>query len=58
MDKIYELRQEARECERIADLEREQAKIDYLIAKEEQRRQDIARRLGIEVRRLESMRRT
>jgi hypothetical protein len=57
MDAAYRLREEAREHERIASLEREEARIDRLIAQEEIRRMDIAKRLQVEVKRLEALRR-
>ena len=57
VDTILRLRTEARECERIANLEREQAKIDLMIVEEEKRRQSIAQRLQQEIRRLEALRR-
>ena len=57
VDTILMLREEARECERIANLEREQAKIDLMIVEEEKRRQSIAQRLQQEIRRLEALRR-
>ena len=57
VDTILRLREEARECERIANLEREQAKIDLMIVEEEKRRQSIAQRLQQEIRRLEALRR-
>jgi hypothetical protein len=52
MDAATRLREEAHEHERIAYLEREEARIDHLIAAEEIRRANIARRLEIEIRRL------
>lgn len=57
MDKATKLRQEARECERIAFLEREQARIDRELAREEDRRKEIARRLEVQIKRLEALRR-
>jgi hypothetical protein len=57
VDVVLKMREEAKECERIAILEREQAKVDRMIADEERRRQDIAKRLQLEIRRLDSMRR-
>lgn len=57
MDRAIQMREEARECERIADLEKDQAKIDRMIETEERRRQEISRRLQVEIRRLETMRR-
>ena len=57
VDTTLRLRTEARECERIANLEREQAKIDLMIVEEEKRRQSIAQRLQQEIRRLEALRR-
>lgn len=57
MDVVTRLKEEAKECERIACLERDQAKIDLLIAQEERRRQDIARRLQEEILRLDRLRR-
>lgn len=56
MDNVIRLRREARECERIAHLEREQARVDRMIAREEERRQQIAKRLEVELRRLEALR--
>lgn len=56
MDASIRLREEAMEHDRIAALERDEARIDRLIAQEERRRNDIARRLQIEVKRLESLR--
>jgi hypothetical protein len=57
MDRIAQLKSEARESEVIATLERDQARIDRLIVEEERRRQQIADRLGIEIRRLDTLRR-
>jgi len=56
VDTSTRFRHEARECERIAYLEREQAKIDRMIAREEERRQAIAKRLEVEIKKLESLR--
>lgn len=56
MERVYLLRKEALECERISRLEREQARIDRMIIREEHRRQAIAKRLEVEVRRLQSIR--
>jgi len=52
------LREEAREFERIAHWEKQQARLDRLIAEEEQRRQEIQRRLQQEIKRLELLRRS
>jgi hypothetical protein len=57
VDTATRLRQEARECERIALLEREQARINRELAKEEDRRREIAKRLEVEIKRLEALRR-
>lgn len=57
MDAATRYREEAKEHEKIAVLEREEAKIDRLIAQEEIRRMDIAKRLQVEIRRLETLRR-
>ncbi|MDD3480939.1 MAG: hypothetical protein PHW75_01790 [Patescibacteria group bacterium] len=56
MNSPTRLREEARECERVAFYEREQAKVDRMIAREESRRQEIARRLEREIRKLEALR--
>ena len=50
------MREEAKKCEQIAILEREQAKIDRMIAEEEKRRREIAQRLQTEIRRLNALR--
>jgi hypothetical protein len=57
MDKATLLNQEARECEIISALERDQARIDRLIAEEERRRTRIAERLSMEIKRLQGMQR-
>jgi hypothetical protein len=57
MDKATFLNQEARECEIISALERDQARIDRLIAEEERRRNQITERLNVEIRRLQGMQR-
>jgi hypothetical protein len=57
VDTATRLRQEARECERIALLEREQARINRELAKEEDRRREIAKSLEVEIKRLEALRR-
>jgi len=57
MDTVTRLKEEARECERIALLEREQARINRQLAQEEERRREIARRLDVEIKKLESLRR-
>ena len=57
VDAATRYREEAKEHEKIAILEREEAKIDRLIAEEERRRMDIAKRLQVEIKRLESLRR-
>jgi len=57
VDTATRLRQEARECERIALLEREQARIDRALAMEEQRRIEIAKRLDVEIKKLETLKR-
>lgn len=56
MESPERLKEEARECERIAMLERDQARIDRMIAREEERRKEIATRLEREIRRLEALR--
>jgi hypothetical protein len=56
MNTATRLREEAYECEKVARLESERARIDRMIAKEEERRQQIAKRLDIELKRLESLR--
>ena len=56
MERADLLRKEAFECERISRLEREQARVDRMIAREEYRRQAITKRLETEVRRLQSLR--
>ncbi len=56
MERADLLKREALECERISRLEREQARIDRMIAREEKRRKEIARRLEVEVRRLQTLR--
>lgn len=57
MDTATKLRQEAREHERIALLEREQARINRALAMEEQRRLEIAKRLDTEIKKLETLKR-
>jgi 16S rRNA C967 or C1407 C5-methylase (RsmB/RsmF family) len=57
VDKTTLLRQEARECEIISALERDQARIDRLIAEEERRRNQIVERLNMEIKRLHGMQR-
>lgn len=57
MNHVTLMHEEARECERIAGLERNQTRIDRLIEAEGKRRMEITRRLSIEIRRLETMRR-
>lgn len=56
MDRAQTLKEEALECERIARLERDQARIDRMIAQEERRRQAITKRLELEVKKLQSLR--
>lgn len=57
VNREQQLKEEARESDRIAFLEREQAKVDRMIAAEERRREEIARRLMTEMRHLEALRR-
>jgi hypothetical protein len=57
MDNVTLMHEEARECERIASLERDQARIDRLIEAEGKRRLEIASRLSVEIRRLGVLRR-
>ncbi len=49
-------REVAREIERVGHWEKQQARLDRLIAEEERRRQEIQRRLQQEIRRLELLR--
>lgn len=57
MDRVTNLKMSSKERERVAFLEREQAKIDRELAKEEERRQEITKRLEVEIKRLEALRR-
>jgi hypothetical protein len=57
VDTATKLREEAREHERIALLEREQARINRALAMEEQRRLGIAKRLDAEIKKLETLKR-
>lgn len=56
MDHVRLMHEEARECERIASLERDQSRIDHLMEAEGKRRLEIAHRLSVEIKRLETMR--
>lgn len=51
-DKATQMAQEARECEVISALERDQARLDRMIAAEERRRREIQERLEEETRKL------
>lgn len=55
-DKATKMAEEARECEIISALERDQARIDRMIAAEERRRQEIQERLEEEIKKLTTLR--
>lgn len=57
MNKFSQIRRESRKCEINSAFEKDQARVDRLIAEEKRRRQLIANRLSLEIRRLQGLRR-
>jgi hypothetical protein len=57
MDTATRLREEAREHERVASLEREKARLDRDLARNAERRKSVEKRLDAEIRRIEALKR-